>query len=100
MDICYQVLKRAEVKKWKSVTWDLQTANLFCHEYGDWMAILMQKKMKKPSYILHLANLRKRELEISDLEINEKIIDNSFERNSTCRMAFVFEDKEIDVQSG
>lgn len=51
----------------------------FCSPKGDLCCFLMEKKSKKPSYLIHIADFSKKNIEVNDMDIQQKLKSFAFE---------------------
>lgn len=90
---------RKDERKWRSILWEVTSSEIISSYYGDWLALIMIKKNKnKLSTFIHLANLKKKTLEISDFDLPEKYKAFSVDKKNG-RFAFIFQEPELSTNN-
>lgn len=89
-----KIPSRKDERKWKSILWEVTSCDIISGLAGDWLALIMIKKNKnKLSTFIHLANLKKKTLEISDFDLPEKYKTYAVDKKNG-RFAFIFQEPE------
>jgi len=92
------VASRKEPKKWKSITFEISNCQIYISPFDDWICFIMNKKekikekikkekteqnkKKSKTLIIHVGNLKRREIETTEELIKDRIISYTFSPES------------------
>lgn len=94
-----EVPSRRDDRKWKTIIWEVSSCEIVSSLSGEWLALVMLKKNKnKHTTFLHLANMKKKGLEVSDLDLPEKYKSYCVDRKSG-RFAFIFQEADTSKKN-